>query len=1139
MKSAKPKYPMQHTAAFGADLYVIYTMEEWKVFFKQLMLEKMVAVDTETQGFDWFNKHRIVGMSFGWRDTHFYIPVRHADSLTGGAQPKQLCMEELIGDLKQFFNRSDVSLLLHNAKFDRHFFKREGIEFNCLVHDTRTIWHFYNENAPGKLKVVASGWRDMMGRWHRGLVSKDARDNEKEIDVWRDKEAKARRQVFRDFLKEEAENLKHEMRYQGFTKAQIKAHLRHEVHKNHENNAKKEDIHYGMVPCEIMGQYAGLDTYYTWIIYEKCISYIRENSKLQKLYVNELKLQNVLFDAEENGIHVDVPYLRDLGVKYDERSNKMAKELKDLLWPHHRHVQQCLWLEMVESLEDDTKRAKVIAKGFADVPEINLNSSNQVGPAMQLAGVPLTDETDTGNLSLDAKVLKRHAHDPLVQRYQEYKKIVKLKTAFVDGILKNVVNGLVYPSFNPNVKTGRMSVRNPNVQQMPRGDEIRAAFVAPSNDYYYLLIDYSQIEVRLTAHFANDPLLIEAYMLQQDIHTRSGCEVFGYGYDEAVKVLKDPKHPDYKKVKFFRQCAKCVHPHTLINTVNHPTIGPNIRHIGSLDFKDQEGFKPAEHLAVQGPNGYVSVKETYNGGVKPLYHVVTNRGIVTCSENHTFSTKAGELVKSVDLLKGDVLSEAAPLLLPTGHRCVSIKWKPFTDCPEAELVVDKDWAYVAGAFLGDGSVRGNNWLSITHGQVAKKDLLDYSFKDWQNVLVEATKTIGLEPKERDKGVYLGSRSVLRLFTTLDLVDPDRSTDPNSQKSWKVPSWVFSLGREGLMQFLAGLFDTDGTVSKAGKLSVTTKSAIFAGQIASALGSLEMKYAVEATYNTTYEKYYYRINLNKCSSFEFKKYLRHQGKVKRLQPTKVNYQREPHKVMRVIYAGEMPCVDLHVDSADHLYSTNGVVTHNTINFAIIYGAGPKGLSEQIPVPDEYKGRPVEEWIAQCKRYIDAYLYKYVGVKRFVNKSSRFVRNNSYAVNYFGRVRHLPHARATKITKDRDMFWMEGSAQRQGTNFIVQGTAADVFKIAAVRIREILKGTKSRLVNFVHDEVQIYLHKDELHLVQPIKDAMEEFDFKVPLVAEVTYSDTSWAKKKDWDLFEFNDTSWNHWLVEANLEYGEQL
>ena len=702
-------------------------------------------------------------MSFGWRTSHFYIPVRHEASFTGGEQPKQLQMEDLVADLKKFFSRTDVSLLLHNAKFDRHFFLREGIEFKCLIHDTRTIWHFFDENADGRLKVIASGWRDQMGRWHKGLVSKDARDNEKEIDVWRDKEAKARRKAFGEFLKQKAEELRYELRYQGYTKAQIKKHLRHDVYKDHELNIKKENVHYGMVPVEIMGQYAGLDTYYTWIIYQKCISYITQNAKLKSLYLNELKLQNVLFEAEESGIHVDVTYLESLGVKFDERLEAIGKELTELLWPYHKHNMQVQWVKAFQELEEEADRQKWLKKGFAEIPELNLQSTDQVAPAMKLAGVPLSQTTPSGKLSLDAKVLKSLVMDPIVAKYQEYRKVAKLKSAFVDGILKNTVNGIIYPSFNSNVKTGRMSVRNPNVQQMPRGEEIRAAFVAPSSDYYYLLIDYSQIEVRLTAHFANDPLLIEAYMLQQDIHTRSGCEVFGYDYDEAIKVLADSTHPDYKKVKFYRQCAK-----------------------------------------------------------------------------------------------------------------------------------------------------------------------------------------------------------------------------------------------------------------------------------------------------------------------------------------------------------------------------------TINFAIIYGAGPKGLSEQIPIPEEYKQQPIEAWVAQCKRYIDAYLYKYIGVKRFVNKSSRFVKDNSYSLNYFGRIRHLPHARATKITKDRDLFWMEGSAQRQGTNFIVQGTAADVFKIAAVRVRDILKGSKSRLVNFVHDEVQIYLH-----IVQPIKTAMENFNFRVPLIAEVTYSDTSWAKKKDWDLSEFDDTSWNHWLVEANMEYGDTL
>ena len=91
-------------------------------------------------------------------------------------------------------------------------------------------------------------------------------------------------------------------------------------------------------------------------------------------------------------------------------------------------------------------------------------------------------------------------------------------------------------------------------------------------------------------------------------------------------------------------------------------------------------------------------------------------------------------------------------------------------------------------------------------------------------------------------------------------------------------------------------------------------------------------------------------------------------------------------------------------------------------------------------------------------------------------------------------------------------MEARAQRQGVNFLIQGTAADMFKVAVVRIRNILKGKKSKLVNFVHDEVQIYLHKSEQDLLPKIKHAMEDWKFTVPIIAEFSSSESSWGDKK---------------------------
>jgi DNA polymerase-1 len=95
-------------------------------------------------------------------------------------------------------------------------------------------------------------------------------------------------------------------------------------------------------------------------------------------------------------------------------------------------------------------------------------------------------------------------------------------------------------------------------------------------------------------------------------------------------------------------------------------------------------------------------------------------------------------------------------------------------------------------------------------------------------------------------------------------------------------------------------------------------------------------------------------------------------------------------------------------------------------------------------------------------------------------------------------------------------MEKRAQRQGVNFLIQGTAADLFKIAVVRVSKILEGKKSKLVNFVHDEIQLYMHKDELDLLPKIKAAMEDWHFTVPIIAEFSQADPSWGKKKGLEI-----------------------
>ena len=114
----------------------------------------------------------------------------------------------------------------------------------------------------------------------------------------------------------------------------------------------------------------------------------------------------------------------------------------------------------------------------------------------------------------------------------EYRQLAKLKSTYIDALPQLAdAEGRVHTTFNQvGTATGRLSSTNPNLQNIPMrtalGREIRAAFIAaPGN--VLMSADYSQIELRLMAHFSQDPLLLNAYRTGQDIHTLTAAEVFG------------------------------------------------------------------------------------------------------------------------------------------------------------------------------------------------------------------------------------------------------------------------------------------------------------------------------------------------------------------------------------------------------------------------------------------------------------------------------------------------------------------------------------------------------------------------------------------------------------------------------------
>lgn len=232
---------------------------------------------------------------------------------------------------------------------------------------------------------------------------------------------------------------------------------------------------------------------------------------LTDLFFNiEIPLIEVLAHIEYTGVKVQRQILIGLSRDFDKRLNTIIKEIHTL----------------------------------ADEP-FNINSPQQLSRILfEKLQLPTVKKTKTG-FSTDTEVLETlSAIHPLPQKILSYRTLSKLKSTYID-VLPNLINphtGRIHASFNQMVvATGRLSSSDPNLQNIPiRGEEgkkIREAFV-PGEGFVLLSSDYSQIELRILAHISKDPLLIDSFNKNEDIHAKVAQEVFGVQYADITQDMR-------------------------------------------------------------------------------------------------------------------------------------------------------------------------------------------------------------------------------------------------------------------------------------------------------------------------------------------------------------------------------------------------------------------------------------------------------------------------------------------------------------------------------------------------------------------------------------------------------------------------
>lgn len=268
------------------------------------------------------------------------------------------------------------------------------------------------------------------------------------------------------------------------------------------------------VELEKIKEYAAEDADITLQLKDRLHPILAENAGAVKLFEEvEMPLTQVLADIEMEGVRIDTEFL-----------GNMSKEL-----------------------ETDMRIVQDRVFELAGV-EFNIGSPKQLGEILfeKLKLDPKAKKTKTGQYMTGEEILsKLESEHEIAKKILDFRELQKLKSTYVDALpqLVSPTTGRIHTSFNQAVAvTGRLSSTNPNLQNIPirtpRGREIRKAFIPRNEEFLILSADYSQIELRIMAAFAQDESMIEAFNQGRDIHATTAAKVFNVSLDEVTSDMR-------------------------------------------------------------------------------------------------------------------------------------------------------------------------------------------------------------------------------------------------------------------------------------------------------------------------------------------------------------------------------------------------------------------------------------------------------------------------------------------------------------------------------------------------------------------------------------------------------------------------
>lgn len=740
----------------------------------------------------------------------------------------------------------------------------------------------------------------------------------------------------------------------------------------------------------------------------------------RRSYMVEMQIMVLMSQAEEFGVAVDWTGMEQALSQYKNFKPKFEKKVRE---------------EFAEMTVDPAIKELARSANFAS--PVQMRRLLYDGLNMKT-----TRTTKTGAQSTDAQALEALSRKhPAVRSLLSLREIDNLGRRLKKWLdeYSGYYDGRVHPSFSQTVAiTGRFAASSPAIQQLPKtwlwslktdsdgalsteglngedywGGNFRE-FVIAGEGNKLLTFDYSQQEVRVLAGITQEPTFLRAFETNTDPHLATAAMMFGKPIEHVTKEER-------QKGKAQPLDAKILTPHGW-TTMGELRVGDFV--IGSKGTP-------------------VKVTGVFPQGKRKVFEVHVGDGVVECCEEHLWSvhnqsTKTNNEFRPVTLhkiiksgvrrttdntIKGKTYNQPKYQLPP----------RPVVEFAEQDnpLLIDP---YVLGLLLGDGCFTHDGIMFASSQGELNSPVLDEADR------LEC-KVSGHFSRSDVDGFYIwgdGSKKVgsnaLREALKYYGLDKKKSNTKFIPKEYLLSSPANRLA------VLQGLLDTDGTVASSGASFRVTSKQLAEGvrEIALSLGGfasiksvgVPKRYRTDSLFNSKLPVWevYLTLPLG-VNPFRLER--------KRLK-TERKYQKNPtiRKVVETDTYKEMQCIS--VDAEDCLYITDDyVLTHNTINFSLLYGQGAKSMGERLAISTE----EAEDLIAQYKSRLAK-----VGAWD-ARSRIRGIRDKK-VTTWFGREVPLWNA-------DSPDSYTRSHAERLAVNAQIQGGAADYTKLAMLRSWQILQ------------------------------------------------------------------------------------